>query len=167
MYKRQIPICGEYKVRAACHPHDPGVPPQGFQGVTSVLGTPAGLKRLISIQESAYHGLNFCVGSVAEMLAEPGREIHDLIRYFGSRQKIFNVHFRNIRGRRDDFQEVYPDEGDLDMVQVARTLREVGYSGMVMPDHMPSHPDDPRSLQAFAYGYGYIRGVLQAVTTGG
>ena len=43
-------------------------------------------------------------------------------------------------------QEVYPDEGDLDMVQVARTLREVGYSGMVMPDHMLSHPDDPRSL---------------------
>jgi mannonate dehydratase len=143
---RLIPICGEYKVRAACHPHDPGVPPQGFQGVTRVLGTPAGLKRFISIQESAYHGLNFCVGSVAEMLAEPGREIHELIRYFGSRQKIFNVHFRNIRGRRDDFQEVYPDEGDLDMVQVARTLREVGYSGMVMPDHMLSHPDDPRSL---------------------
>ena len=53
------------------------------------------------------------------------------------------------------------------MVQVARTLREVDYSGMVMPDHMPSHPEDPRSLQAFAYGYGYLRGVLQAVTTGG
>ena len=53
------------------------------------------------------------------------------------------------------------------MVQVARTLREMGYSGMVMPDHMPSHPDDPRSLQAFAYGYGYVRSVLQAVTTGG
>ena len=34
---------------------------------------------------------------------------------------------------------------------------------MVMPDHMPSHSDDPRGLQAFAYGYGYIKGVLRAV----
>ena len=158
-----IPACNEHKIRAACHPHDPGVPPQGFQGVAQVLGTPEGLKRFVSIQESAYHGLNFCVGTVAEMLRDPGREIHDVIRYFGDRKKIFNIHFRNIRGGRDDFHEVYPDNGDLDMVQVAATLRRVNYSGMVMPDHMPGHADDPRGLQAFSYGYGYIKGVLQAV----
>jgi len=160
---RVIPVCNEHKVRAACHPHDPGVPPRGFQGVSRVLGTPEGLKRLVSIQESPYHGLNFCVGTVAEMLRDPAREIGPLVRDFGRRKKIFNVHFRNIRGRRDDFQEVYPDEGDLDMVQVALALCEVGYSGMLMPDHMPGHPDDPRGLQAFAYGYGYIRGILQAL----
>ncbi len=51
------------------------------------------------------------------------------------------------------------------MVQVARTLREVDYPYMIMPDHMPSHPDDPQGLQAFAYGYGYIKGILQAVQT--
>jgi hypothetical protein len=32
---------------------------------------------------------------------------------------------------------------------------------------MPSHPDDPRGLQAFAYGYGYIRGILQAIQARG
>ena len=47
-------------------------------------------------------------GTVSEMLADPGKEIYDVIRYFGSRKKIFNVHFRNIRGHRDDFVEVYP-----------------------------------------------------------
>jgi mannonate dehydratase len=165
--QRIIPVCNQHKVRAACHPHDPGVPPAGFQGIARVLGTPEGLKRFVAIQESPYHGLNFCVGSVAEMLHDPGREIHELIRYFGSRKKIFNIHFRNIRGRRDDFREVYPDEGDLDMVQVALTLRDVEYPYMVMPDHMPSHPDDPHSLQAFAYGYGYIKGVLRAIQARG
>jgi mannonate dehydratase len=143
---RVIPVCNEHKVRAACHPHDPGVPPEGFQGVDCVLGTPEGLKRFVSIQESPYHGLNFCVGTVAEMLRDPRREIHELIRYFGSRRKIFNIHFRNIRGRRDDFQEVYPDEGELNMVEVALTLREVDYPYMLMPDHMPAHPDDARGL---------------------
>ena len=67
-----------------------------------------------------------------------------MIRYFGERKKIFNIHFRNIRGRRDDFQETFPDEGDMDMVAVMRTLKQVGYQHMVMPDHLPRHDDDPR-----------------------
>ncbi len=34
------------------------------------------------------------------MLQNPAEEIFEVIRYFGERKKIFNVHFRNIRGRR-------------------------------------------------------------------
>ncbi len=163
--ERVIPVCNEYKVRAACHPHDPGVPPEGFQGVDRVLGTPDGLKRFVSIQESPYHGLNLCLGTTAEMLHNPNEEIHDVIRYFGERNKIFNIHFRNIRGGRDDFLEVWPDEGDMNMVNVALTLAEVDYPYMVMPDHMPRHADDPGMKQAFAFGYGYITAVLQAIET--
>ena len=161
--KRVVPVAEECKVRLACHPHDPGVSPEGFRGVARVLGTVEGLKRFVSIQESPCHGLNFCQGTVAELLADPGREIFEVIRYFGSRGKIFNVHFRNIRGRRDNFQEVYPDEGDVDMVRAMQVYREVGYDGMIMPDHVPSHADDPRGLQAFAFGYGYIKALIQAV----
>jgi mannonate dehydratase len=159
-----IPVCNEYKVRAACHPHDPGVPARGFQGIVRVLGTPEGLRKFVSIQEGPYHGLNLCLGTTAEMLQDPRREIHDIIREFGRRKKIFNIHFRNVRGKRDDFQEVYPDEGDMDMLQVALTLHEVGYELMLMPDHVPGHPDDPQGLQAFAFAYGYIAGILQAVS---
>jgi mannonate dehydratase len=121
-----------------------------------------GLKRFVSIRENPYHGLNFCQGSVSEMLHHPSREINDIIRYFGHRKKIFNVHFRNIRGSRDDFQETFPDEGDVDMLETILVYREVGYPYLVMPDHVPKHPDDPGSFQAFAFCYGYIRGLLQA-----
>lgn len=161
--ERIIPVCEEYKVRAACHPHDPGVPLEGYQGIYRVLGTVEGMKRFVSIHESAYHGLNFCIGTIAENLNDPGREIFDIIHYFGTRGKIFNIHFRNIKGSRDHFSEVYPDEGDMNMVRVAQALREVGFEGMVMPDHMPHHADDPDSDQAFAYGYGYIKGILQTL----
>jgi mannonate dehydratase len=161
--ERVVPVATEHKVRLACHPHDPGMPARGFRGVVRVLGTVDGMKRFVSIKESPYHGLNLCLGSTAEMMDDPRREIHDAIRYFGERKKIFNIHFRNIRGRRDSFQEVYPDEGDMDMAAVMRTLKQVKYPYMVMPDHLPRHEDDPRQDQAFAFGYGYIRALIQAV----
>ena len=161
---RVIPVANEHKIRMACHPHDPGVPPvEGFQGIDAVLGTVDGLKKFISIRESPYHGLNFCQGTVSEMLEDPGKEIFDVIRHFGSRKKIFNVHFRNIRGRRNEFQETYPDEGDIDFYRAMLVYKEVGYPYMMMPDHVPQHADDPGGLQAFAFAYGHIRALIQAV----
>jgi mannonate dehydratase len=162
--ERVIPVCSEHKVRAACHPHDPGVPPEGFQGVSRVLGTVDGLRKFVSLRENPWHGLNFCLGTVAEMLADPHGELGPIVREFGERRKIFNIHFRNIRGHRDDFREVYPDEGDVNLFEIARILRDVGYDGMLMPDHVPSHPDDPLSLQAFAFAIGHIKGILQALS---
>jgi mannonate dehydratase len=161
---RVVPVANEYKVRIACHPHDPGVPPEGYQGINRVLGTIDGLKRFVGIRESAYHGLNFCQGTVSENLADPGTEIFDVIRWFGTRKKIFNVHFRNIRGHRDKFLEVYPDEGSVDMVRALETYREVGYDGMIMPDHVPEVPGDAGGarLASFAFCYGYIRGLMQS-----
>jgi len=94
------------------------------------------------------------------MLARPGEEIDDVTRWLGTRAKIVNVHFRNIRGRRDDFREVYPDVGDVDMWRVVRTYREVGYDGMLMYDHIPAAPGDGEAGRAFAYGY--IRALIQA-----
>ena len=161
---RVIPVANEYKIRMACHPQDPGVPPEGYQGVNRVLGTVDGLKKFISIQESAYHGLNFCQGTISEDLENPAVEIFDVIRYFGTRKKIFNVHFRNIRGHRNNFVEVFPDEGDIDFVKAIKVYKEIAYPYMLMPDHVPLAEADPGSLQSFAFCYGYIRGLIQSVS---
>jgi mannonate dehydratase len=166
--ERVIPVAEEYKVKMACHPQDPAMPPgRGFRGVETVLGTVDGLKRFISINESPYHGLNFCQGTVSEMLKKPGEEIFDVIRYFGSRKKIFNVHFRNIRGGFLNFRETFIDDGDVDMLKAMRVYKEVGVDGMMMPDHVPSISGDAKGAQAFAYTFGYIKALIAAVAAEG
>jgi mannonate dehydratase len=160
--RRVVPVAEEAKVKIALHPQDPGMPKgQGWRGVETVLGSVAGLKRFVETSASPYHGLNFCQGTVSEMLAKPGEEIYDVIRYFGSRGKIFNVHFRNIRGGFLKFTEVLPDDGDVDMPRALRTYREVGYDGMIMPDHVPQIVGDVVGQKAFAFCFGYIQALLQ------
>ena len=162
--QRVIPVAEEYKVQIACHPSDPGIGyGTTYRGVDRVLGMVDGFKKLIDLYDSPYNGLNFCVGCMSESLENPAEEIYDVIRYFGERKKIFNVHFRNIKGGLRKFSEVFPDEGDVDMLQVLRTFKEVDYPYMIMPDHVPqiSGPE-PRKV-GFSYTFGYIHALMQAV----
>lgn len=163
--KRVIPVADEYKVKMACHQHDPGVPRDGgARGVHRVLGSVEGVKKFIDLVDSPYHGLNFCQGTMSEMLEKPGQEIFDVIRYFGERKKIFMVHFRNIRGGFLKFEEVYIDEGDVDMWQAMKVYKEVGYDGIFCPDHVPrSDQDTPWGHRQRAFTAGYIKALIKAV----
>jgi mannonate dehydratase len=158
---RVVPVANEYKVRLASHMEDAMVPPEGYEGLSPVTNTVEGAKKFVSIQESPYHGLLFCVGTFAEMLEDPAKDLYEVMRWFGSRKKIFLVDFRNIRGNRQQFVETFPDEGSLDMVKVMQVFKEVGYDGMIVPDHQPVTPGGPEEVNAFQYGY--IRALIQAV----
>jgi mannonate dehydratase len=160
---RVVPVANETKVRIACHPHDPRGsrrkatrrrPGARHRGRPQALYLDPG---------EPYHGLNFCQGTVSEMLQNPGEEIFDVIRYFGERKKIFNVHFRNIKGKRDSFTETFPDNGDINFVRALRVYHDLDYDGMLMPDHVPQATNDPNGLQSFAFAYGHIRGLLQSL----
>ena len=167
--QRVIPVAEANKVQMACHLNDPPAPV--LRGVER-WNWPVmeGLKRFSELVDSPYHGFNFCCGVASEGLQNPAEELYDIIRYFGERKKLFNIHYRNIRGGLHNFQEVWPDEGDLDMHEIAQVLREVDYEYMLMPDHAPSHPDDKapegisrRVNQAWAFQFGYIIAMIQAV----
>ena len=161
--ERVVPVATEYKVKMGCHPQDPGVPRgTGWRGVDAVLGSPDGLKRFVAIKESPYHGLNFCQGTVAEQLEKPGEQIFDVIRYFGTRKKIFSVHFRNIEGGLLNFRETFIDNGSVDMLKAMRVYKEVGYDGMMMPDHVP-RVEGIGNDQGFAFAFGYIKALIAAV----
>lgn len=158
-----LPTATQAKVRLACHPHDPAYPPGGLNGVHHVLGSLDGLKRFIALAPGEpYHGFNFCQGTIAEMSRDPTGVVLEAIREFGPQGKIFMVHFRNIKGGYLDFREAMPDEGSVDMAACVRAYREVGYQGVLCPDHVPFSDVDPGRERLFAFALGYTQGLLQA-----
>jgi mannonate dehydratase len=97
------------------------------------------------------------------MFERPAESVPAAIRRFGRQGKIFMVHFRNIKGGRGNFVEVYPDDGDVDMAEAMRAYKEVGYPGMFCPDHVPRSDADPGGERQFAFCLGYTRALIQAV----
>lgn len=165
--QRVIPVAREHDVRMACHPYDPPGLPLGYQGADN-WDSPSvfdAIKRYEAVVNSPYNGFQLCLGTTGEGLKNPRTDILPIVRYLGERGKIQQIHMRNIRGGLHDFEEVYPDEGVMDFLAVMRILRDVQYPGALCPDHMPRHPDDPGGLQAFAFGYGYIRALIEAVNS--
>ncbi len=109
-----VPAADAAGVNIACHPHDPAYPVGGLNGIEHVVGSADGLRKFLRLSSSPRHGLNFCQGTVAEMFTKPGEAMIPVIEEFASTGRIFMVHFRNSRGGYLDFQEVFPDEGDVD-----------------------------------------------------
>jgi mannonate dehydratase len=49
------------------------------------------------------------------------------------------------------------------MLKAMRVYKEIGYDGMIMPDHVPKIAGDPQGLQAYAFTFGYIKALITAV----
>ncbi len=158
LYERIVPVAEEAKVRLATHPDDP--PLACYRGVQQVLNSFAGLRRLVELAPSPCHGLLFCVGT----MQEAGEDVPELMRYFGARQKIFYVHLRNVAGTVPRFTEVFPHEGDSDMIANLKALQETGYQGYLVPDHLIGFDGDSDWLHGSrSWHVGYLRGLMQAL----
>jgi mannonate dehydratase len=157
-YERIVPVAEEVRVRLATHPDDP--PMETYRGVHQALISFEGLKRLVELVPSPYNGLLLCLGC----LQEAGEDVPQVIRYFGQRGKIFYVHFRNVVGKVPRYREVFPYEGDGDMVANLRELHRMGYRGYVVPDHhFGLTGDSDWRPCSRAWQVGYIRGLMQAL----
>lgn len=153
-----LPVAEEAGVKLALHPDDPPVPSLG--GVARIFGSFAGFKRAMEIGDSPNHGLDFCHGCWSEM----GTDVLAAIRYFGEREKILYVHFRDVQGTVPCFHECFINEGNMDMFAVMRTLKEVGFTGFLLTDHVPHIVEDtPWGHRSRAYAIGYIQALLDVI----
>jgi mannonate dehydratase len=168
--KAVIPVAEHSGVRMALHPNDPPAPLS--RGSQQIMGNIDGWKKLISIVPSRSNGITFDCGVTREMGADPV----EVCRYFGSRDRINHVHFRNVRVRvpNEKYTEVFLDEGEVNMFAVMRELVCQKYPRLVYPEH-PRAIDFDRTqpnfkstypggggYAGFAYNVGYARAMLQA-----
>ena len=156
--ERIVPVAEESGVLLTVHPDDPPIP-EPLGGAARVLSTLDDFERVFSMAPSEANAMLFCQGCVAEM----GEEIPAAIRRIGGQGKIGTVHFRNIRGGFKKFQEVFLDEGDMNMYLAMQTYREIGFDGPFMLDHTPGFPYAGAQWAGTAYAIGYIRAMIQAV----
>ncbi|HEU4632290.1 MAG TPA: mannonate dehydratase [Gemmatimonadaceae bacterium] len=153
-----LPVAEEAGVRLALHPDDP--PADTLRGTARLVNQPQKYQRMLDLVPSPASALEFCLGSLAEMT---DGDVYEAVEHYGRQGKIAYVHFRNVRGKVPHYQEVFVDEGDIDMLRVLRILREVGYEGVLIPDHTPEMSCDAPWHAGMAYALGYMRAALQAV----
>ena len=158
--ERILPVCDETGVRLALHPDDPPVPTLG--GAGRVFRCFDNFQRAMELFDSPMHGLNFCHGCWSEMRGGDG--VLEAIRYFGERDRIFYIHLRDVHGMVEDFTECWLGDGNCDPVETIRTLKQVGFNGFILPDHVPRMVDDTEWChRGRAWAVGYIKALITAV----
>ena len=159
--KRVVPAAEGAGVKLAMHPDDP---PISLRGQARIMRSIENYDRLLDIVDSPCNGITLCQGCFAEM----GADIPEAIRRFGD--KVHFVHFRDVEGTVPKFRETFHDNGKTDMHEAMRAYREIGYEGVMRPDHAPflqgaGDEGDPTGYTMLGkiYAVGYMRGLIEAV----
>ena len=160
--RRVLPVAEHWNVKLAMHPDDPPLSP--IRGVGRIMRSVENFQRLLTLVPSPMNGITLCQGNFTLMTDDlPG-----VIRHFGRQGKIFFVHFRDVRGTPEQFEETWHDAGQTDMLACMRTYKEIGFEGVLRPDHVPTVEGDSNAAAGYSaygrlYAIGYIRGLRQAV----
>lgn len=152
-----VPVAEENNVRLAAHPDDP--PVEELRGTSRLVNQPWKYQRLLDLAPSPANALEFCLGTLQEMSEG---DVYEALDTYSRQGKLAYVHFRNVRGKVPRYHEVFVDEGDLDMLRVARILHRNGYDGVIIPDHTPEMSCPAPWHAGMAFAMGYLRAAIQA-----
>ncbi len=160
--ERVIPVAEKANVKLAMHPDDPPLSP--IRGLGRIMRSIENYQRLIDLIPSPVNGIAFCQGNFTLMTDDlPGA-----IRHFGRQNKIFFAHFRDVRGIPEKFVETFHDDGKTDMYACMQAYRDIGFEGVLRPDHVPTMEGDSNDNPAYSsigrlFAIGYIKGLREAV----
>ncbi len=157
---RVLPAAERSGVRLAMHPDDPPLSP--IRGVGRIMRSVENFRRLVDMRPSTMNGVTLCQGNFTLMTDD----LPSVIRSLGD--KIHFVHFRDVRGTPSKFEETWHDAGKTDMLACMQAYRDVGFEGVLRPDHVPTVEGDSNDNAGYSsfgrlYAIGYIRGLREAV----
>ena len=166
--KAVVPEAEKIEMKLAMHPDDPQV--DNIRGISRIMNTADSFRRMLDIVKSPYNGITMCQGNFALM----GVDIPDLIREFGKRDVIHFVHFRNVQDLSGElpsthFVETFHDEGMIDMYDAMQAYYDIGFTGPIRPDHVPTMAGDSNDHPGYStigaqFAFGYMRGLMTGVT---
>ncbi len=158
--ERTVPTAETAGVKMAMHPDDPPLSP--IRGVARIMSNLDNYQRLVDLVPSEANGIALCQGNFALMTdALPAA-----IRHFGNQGKIHFVHFRDVRGTPENFTEAFHDDGQTDLAECMRAYRDIGYEGVLRPDHYPKMGDEDyvdEHGMARLFAVGYLKGLRESV----
>lgn len=157
---RVLPVAEKAGVKLSMHPDDPPLSP--IRGVGRIMRSVANYQRLLDISDSPMNTITLCQGNFTLMTDD----LPSVIRKFGPR--ISFVHFRDVRGVPEKFEETWHDAGKTDMLACMKAYRDIGFDGVLRPDHVPTVEGDSNADAGYSafgrlYAIGYIRGLQEAV----
>jgi mannonate dehydratase len=160
--ERIMPTCEKYGIKMAIHPDDPA---WSVFGLPRIMKSKENLLRLVTMVDSPCNGITLCTGSLG---SNPNNDIPDIIRSL--KGKIHFGHIRNILhiapGKFDEAAHLSSD-GSLDMFEIMKALYEIGFDGVIRPDHgraiwgevsMPGY-----GLYDRALGATYLNGIWESL----
>jgi mannonate dehydratase len=157
-----LPVAEEAGVKLAMHPDDPPLSP--LRGMGRIMRSVENYQRLIDMAPSSSNGICLCQGNFTLMTDD----LPDVIRHFGNQNKIDFVHFRDVRGTPDKFVETFHDEGQTDMLACMKAYKDIGFEGVLRPDHVPTMTGDDNNSPGYSsigrlFAIGYIKGLRESV----
>ena len=153
-----IPVAEEAGVTLAAHPDDPPLPT--VRGQPRLVYQPHLYQRLLDLNSSPRNGLEFCIGTLAEMTEG---SIYEAVEDYSRQGRIAYVHLRNVRGKVPFYKEAFIDEGDVDVLRVLRILKRNNFKGVVIPDHAPQMTCSAPWHAGMAYALGFLQAGLKSL----
>jgi mannonate dehydratase len=156
-----IPVAEEAGVKLALHPDDPPMPT--MRGQPRLVFQPQLYQRVIDRKPSPSNTLEFCLGTLAEMIPQGPDDVYQAVDQYSRQNKLAYVHFRNVTGKVPHYRETFIDDGDLDVIRVLQILKQNQYDGVLIPDHTPQMTCGAPWHAGMAYALGYLRAALDMI----
>jgi mannonate dehydratase len=157
-----IPVAEKSNVMLSMHPDDPPLSP--IRGLGRIMRSVDNYRRLIDMYDTEVNGVTMCQGNFTLMTDD----LPSVIREFGKKGRINFVHFRDVKGDAKKYVETFHDEGKTNMLECMRAYKDIGFEGVLRPDHVPTMEGDSNEHAGYSsigrlFAIGYIKGLREAV----
>ncbi len=161
--KAVIPYAEKYGIKLALHPDDPPLDTLG--NVPRIFTSLNNIKKGINCVNSENLGVTFCQACYKLM----GEDLESAISEL--KNKIFFVHFRNVRGNKFNFRETFHDNGEIDMAAALRLYKKYCPDNAknipIRVDHVPTLAGEESRVSGYdalgrLFAIGYLKGIDEA-----